>query len=98
MVHVEPMQLLAINKTCRYCPHCDLLIAHKDDLERLLAAMLSQYRPELVGNEYFVMGTADKKDVQFVHGRENSIEQALAALHAFKEVVIFKPAPSWGKW
>ena len=98
VVHIDPMQLLAINKTCRYCPYCDLLIAHKNDLERFLADMLPQFRPELVGNDYLVMGTADKKDIEFAHGRENSVEQALAALHAFKEVVIFKPAPSWGRY
>ena len=25
VIHIEPLQLVALNKTCRYCPHCDLL-------------------------------------------------------------------------
>ena len=33
VIHIDPMQLLSLNKTCRYCPHCDLLIAHQDDVE-----------------------------------------------------------------
>ena len=28
-IHVDPMSLVVLNKTCRYCPACDLLIAHQ---------------------------------------------------------------------
>ena len=38
VIHIDPMQLVALNKTCRYCPRCDLLIAHQDELEAWLAA------------------------------------------------------------
>jgi hypothetical protein len=54
------MQLLSLNKTCRYCPHCDLLIAHQDDVEHLLASIFTELRPEIVGNTYLVVGTLDK--------------------------------------
>src|SRR5215218_7671086 len=37
VIHIDPMQLVALNKTCRYCPRCDLLIAHQDELEAWLA-------------------------------------------------------------
>jgi hypothetical protein len=36
MIHIYPRRLLSLNKTCRYCPHCDLLIAHQNDVEGLL--------------------------------------------------------------
>src|SRR6266700_5615395 len=36
VIHIDPMQLVALNKTCRYCPRCDLLIAHQDELEAWL--------------------------------------------------------------
>lgn len=29
VIHVDPRNLVSINKTCRYCPACDLLIAHQ---------------------------------------------------------------------
>jgi len=29
VIHIDPLQLVALNKTCRYCPRCDLLIAHQ---------------------------------------------------------------------
>lgn len=51
------------NKTCRYCPACDLLIAHKDQLDAFLAAMFTQqHQPDMIGNDYFVFGTVDRAD------------------------------------
>jgi len=60
MIHVEPMQLLSLNKTCRYCPHCDLLIAHQDDVEHFLASFFMEQKPEVIGNDYLVIGTLDR--------------------------------------
>ncbi|HKF38272.1 MAG TPA: hypothetical protein VKB35_15355, partial [Ktedonobacteraceae bacterium] len=48
VIHVDPMQVLSLNKTCRYCPHCDLLIAHQDDLEHFLTAYFTEHQPEVV--------------------------------------------------
>jgi hypothetical protein len=95
VIHVDPMQLLALNKTCRYCPACDLLIAHQDEIEALLATFFGEQRPEIVGNDYLVVGTEDRAD--WLRGMKSpqSIENALACLHDFTEVVQFKPASYW---
>jgi hypothetical protein len=96
VIHIDPMQLVALNKTCRYCPLCDLLIAHQDELEASLAAFFGQHQPEIVGNDYLVVGTADRAD--WLRGRRTplSIQEALLSLHDFAEVVRFEPAPRWG--
>lgn len=60
LIHVEPMHLIALNSTCRYCHTCDLLIAHKRAIERLLAGMFRRYDPEVVGNDYLIIGTVEK--------------------------------------
>jgi hypothetical protein len=60
-IHVDPNYPIALNYTCRYCKQCDLLIGHKHELEFLLTQMFSQYNPAVIGNEYLVMGTLDKK-------------------------------------
>src|SRR3989442_6491365 len=60
VIHIDPMQLVALNKTCRYCPRCDLLIAHQDELEAWLAGVFGQQKPEIVGNHYLVVGTDDR--------------------------------------
>jgi hypothetical protein len=96
VIHIDPMQLVALNKTCRYCPRCDLLIAHQDELEAWLAAFFGQHQPEVVGNDYLVVGTADRAD--WLRGTRTplSIREALQSLHDFAEVVRFEPAPRWG--
>jgi hypothetical protein len=36
---MDPMHLVSLTYTCRYCPACDLLIAHQDEIERLLSSL-----------------------------------------------------------
>lgn len=60
-IHIDPHYPIALNYTCRYCRQCNLLIAHKHEIEHLLAQMFSQYNPDIIGNEYLIMGTVEKK-------------------------------------
>jgi hypothetical protein len=96
VIHIDPMVVLALNKTCRYCPSCDLLIAHQDDLEHLLAAIFSEQKPEIMGNDYLVLGTMDR-DV-WKSGTplmQQTTRDILNVLHDFKEVVTFKLTGGW---
>src|SRR4051794_15236027 len=61
LIHIEPNQLLALNKTCRYCPTCDLLIAHQDEIEGVVAPFLGERAAELTEDDYFVLGTVERK-------------------------------------
>jgi len=61
LIHIDPLHLIALNYTCRYCKDCDLLIAHKHEIEHLLTALFSQSAPEVIGNEYLIIGTVEKK-------------------------------------
>ncbi|MGN6672859.1 MAG: hypothetical protein ACTHMA_06130 [Thermomicrobiales bacterium] len=96
VIHIEPRQLVALNKTCRYCPYCDLLIAHQDEIEAWLAAFFGQTHPELVGNDYLIVGTEDRADWQRGVRDPLAIPDVLACLHDFADVVQFTPAPAWG--
>jgi hypothetical protein len=60
LIHVEPMHLIALNYTCRYCKACDLLIAHKHEIEHLLTSLFSQCDPEAVGNNYLIIRDGGK--------------------------------------
>ena len=95
VIHVDPMQMVALNKTCRYCPGCDLLIAHQDEIEGFLAAFFDDRQPEIVGNPYLVFGTEDRAD--WLHGMRTPVSplEALKRVHDFTEVVVFKPMPRW---
>ncbi len=95
MIHVDPMYMLSLNKTCRYCPHCDLLIAHQDDLEHFLASFFIEHQPEVVGNDYLVLGTTDKSVWKEGMHQQMTMEDMLEELHDFKEVVTFKVTGGW---
>jgi hypothetical protein len=60
-IHVDPGYPIALNYTCRYCRHCDLLIAHKHELEHLLTSLFAEADPSVIGNNYLIAGTVDKK-------------------------------------
>jgi hypothetical protein len=96
-IHINPKQPLLLNKTCRYCLHCDLLIAHQDDLEDLIARIFTDLNPEIVGNKYLVIGTLDRADWKRIDQEKLPIQDTIEALHDFKDVVMFKPMGGWGR-
>jgi hypothetical protein len=60
LVHIDPMHLIALNYTCRYCRYCDLLVASKPEIEHLLTELFRQHDPEVIGNDYLIIGTVKK--------------------------------------
>lgn len=94
-IHIDPAQPLLLNKTCRYCPHCDLLIAHKNELEDIIARVFSVLNPEIVGNKFLVVGTLDRADWKRIDQHKLPIKDTLEALHDFKDEVWFKPMGGW---
>jgi hypothetical protein len=90
LIFIKPAQPVILGKTCRYCPKCDLLIAHKDELDRLLEGLSQQYYPGLVGNDYLVVGTLDRNSwKKGVHDRPD-LEELLKPLHDFKRHLEFE--------
>ena len=94
-IHIDPGQPLLLNKTCRYCHHCDLLIAHQDELDEIITRAFTDLNPAIVGNKYLVIGTLDRADWKRIDQMTLSIQATIEALHDFKEVVIFKPMGGW---
>lgn len=92
VVHIDSINPLAINKSCRYCPACDLLIAHQDEVERELAAHFSQRAPELIGNRYLVIGTLDRAVWKRGVAAPLALDELLAQLHDFAEVLELRRA------
>lgn len=60
-IHIDGWGPLALGKTCRYCPRCELIMVHQDELEAQLAQHASQTAPEVTGKAYIVLGTIEKK-------------------------------------
>jgi len=60
-IHIDGWGPMALGKTCRYCSRCELIMVHQDELEAQLAYSFSQIAPDMIGNEYMVLGTIEKK-------------------------------------
>lgn len=60
LIHIEPGHFIALNYTNRYCRYCDMLIGHKHEIEHYLTELFLQYAPDVIGNEYFIIGTVEK--------------------------------------
>lgn len=56
-IHVDGREPLSLGKTCRYCPQCEFIITHQNDLERELCICFERLSPEVIGRKYFVLGT-----------------------------------------
>jgi len=94
MIHIEPHQLISLNKTCRYCPYCELIIVKKEELESLLHTICKEIFPDIIGNEYFVFGTMDRRDWRKLQKDEQYPETALRDMYPFKNAWHFKPIPA----
>ena len=87
IVHVEPRYLSTFVQTCRYCPDCDLLIAHADLLGAQMLNWFAEYDPSVVGNEYVIIGTMERQAWD-AHIRESRfINEVMGDVHDFAAVV-----------
>jgi hypothetical protein len=85
LIHINPLNLISLNYTCRYCPACDLLIAHKHEIEHLLTTLFRQRDPEVIGNEYLIMGTVDKAVWREGLHQPKAAKEMLSQANIFKE-------------
>ena len=77
LIHVNPHHLIALNYTCRFCRDCDLLIAHKHEIEHYLTVLFSQQAPDTISNEYLAVGTVEKSAWKEGLKQQQSIDKLL---------------------
>ena len=94
VIHVQPQQLFLLNKQCKYCANCDLIIAKKQELESLMAAGLSQTNPHIIGNDYLVIGTVERKDWKAGSRGLLSACEIVERMSVFKDQWNFEVIPS----
>ena len=94
MIHIEEWGLMALGKTCRYCPRCELIMAHQDELEAELANVSIQIAPEACGNEYTVFGTMERKAWRHqLSGKGLPLEETLEHVTVFTKVLTLEVEP-----
>ncbi len=95
VIHIDDWGLLVLNKTCRFCPTCELVVLHQDELEDLLAQAFDKLAPQVIGNKYFVVGTLDRNDWRKSLQQPLTTGETIAALHDFLRHVKIEPRGGW---
>lgn len=94
VIHLEKSrQFLSLNKTCRFCPYCELLITKKHEIEPLLEKYLAA--DKITDKDYFIMGTQERKDWLACVGGCVDSQDAFKTFFVFKNVLQFKAMPRW---
>jgi len=84
LVHVDPENLIALGKTCRYCARCEFIITHQNELESELVRLFEQRDPSVIGNRYLVLGTVEVKEWREGLARPKTIVDMLPHVADFK--------------
>ena len=92
VIHVEPNQLFFLNKICKYCTNCDLIIVKQSKLEALMSSQFKEVNPTVVGNKYLVFGTLSRSDWQEYSKTSIDSSKAIDQVYAFKDVLDFEVA------
>ena len=90
VIWVDPHHPVSLNYNCRLCPNCDLLIAHQNEIEYLLAHVFQEHAPQIIGNEYTVLGTMEKPAWKRGMQKPLDFQDIPDYLHDFKQVLKFE--------
>jgi len=91
VIHVEPRQLVLLNKKCRYCVRCDLIITRQSELETLMVICLEDKNPDVIGNDYFTTGVMERKDWWEAGKGKIPQDEIIERMYFFKDVLDFEP-------
>lgn len=96
VIDLNFFQPIALNKACRYCPACDLLIAHQDEIDEHLVSVFTQESLEKSLKDYWVLGTMERSDWQRSCDQSMTPTQITECLYGFKQTLKFEPS-QWVK-
>src|SRR3989338_3578308 len=76
--------IFILNKTCKFCAYCELIIAKKCELDSIVSKFLGLNN--ITKDDYFVMGTQDK--AVYLEGLNKRLikENPLEGVSVFKNV------------
>ena len=90
VIHIEPNQFVVLNKNCKYCTDCDLIIVKQSKIESLMSYQFEKVDPSIVGNKYLVFGTLSRKDWQKYSKTPTNPGEAIDQVYVFKDVWSFE--------
>lgn len=96
VIHIDPDTLCILNKTCRFCPYCELLIARRSQVDPILAGMFQQHADKINRGEYLVVGTLDRADWREGNKQRLTPSQVVDRTWIFKDQLEFEVRGGWG--
>ena len=87
VIHIEPNHFLVLNKICKYCTECDLIITKQLEIETLMAGRFEKVVPSVVGNKYVVFGTLDKNQWLKYSKTPTDPSEVVNQVYIFKDVL-----------
>lgn len=97
VIHIHPHTPLVLNKSCRFCPACELVIVRQNEIEPLMAKTFEAQMPEIVGNKYDLIGTLDRADWRQGDRGELSPQQLFERVWLFEKYYDLKLTGGWGR-
>lgn len=94
VIHIQPKNIFVLNKSCKLCTYCELIIAKKQEIESLMAMQFLQVNPEIVGNDYLIMGTLESKDWKAMNKGTLPPDQVMKQMLIFREEWSFEVIPA----
>lgn len=92
IIHIEPRQPFILNKACRFCTGCDLIIAKQAEIEDLIWVTFKDIGPGIVENKYFVFGTVEKTDWRYLSKGEHTPDEMIERTYVFEDILNFTVA------
>ena len=85
-----------MNKSCKFCPYCDLIIGQKADLDELLKQILLSppFELKLNPSDYPVFGTLERKGWAKTRKELTSQKDVIELVHPFKDILNFEIQPA----
>ncbi len=96
-IHIRPRTFCVLNKTCRFCPACELVIARQSEMEALLVSMFEDECSKIEQGDYVVVGTLDRADWRAGREEEWSPSEAIDRVWVFKDHWQFEVQGGWGR-
>jgi hypothetical protein len=91
VIAVEGTQApIILGLTCKYCPKCELIIAHKDVIQPYLLHHFGESQPEVVGNDFFIVATLELAYWNQVKDNPGSLPDFLPQMADIKEHLVYE--------
>jgi hypothetical protein len=84
LISIDTGDFITLGKTCKYCSRCEMVMCDQDQLEAELAHAFATRSPEVLGREYFVVGTVDRKTWQSGLRGKGDLDQLVEHAADFK--------------